>query len=309
MFYIRKMQNSSVERDEKSMSDQILEVQGLCKKYRGFEIQNVSFCLEAGYIMGLIGRNGAGKTTLMKLIQNIVRRNAGTVTINGYDNVKDEVAAKNEIGFIMEHPFFDRMSLEENARMFGRFYERYDHETVLSYLQRFQLDPNKEYGKLSKGMQTKFQLSFALSHQAKLLIMDEPTGGLDPIFRREFLSLLQEVADTERVGIIISTHITSDLDKIADYIALIDAGELIFYKTKEELMDEYWLVKGSRDLLKKIPDAEFISIRKYNQGFEALTCNKRKCMEYCSDTDQILFERASIDDIMYYINKGRSETI
>lgn len=291
------------------MENQILKVQGVCKKYSGFKLQNVSLELESGYILGLIGRNGAGKTTLMKVIQNIVIPDAGTVMINGFDSRKDEVAAKNEIGFIMEHPFFDRITLEKNAQLFGKFYKNYDHENVLKYLQRFELDKNQQYGKLSKGMQTKYQLAFALSHHAKLLIMDEPTGGLDPIFRREFLSILQEVAETEQVGIIISTHITSDLDKIADFIALIDDGELIFSKTKEDLMDEYWLVKGGRDLLKRIPETQFISIRKHNQGFEALTCNKKSVVEFCEDTDNILFERASIEDIMYYINKGRSEII
>lgn len=291
------------------MANQILEVSELCKKYRGFQIQNVSFSLEAGYILGLIGRNGAGKTTLMKLIQNIVIPNSGTVHISGLDYKKNEVKAKNEIGFIMENPFLDRISLKKNAALFGRFYKKYDPEIVASYMKRFDLNPEQEYGELSKGMQTKFQLSFALAHQAKLLIMDEPTGGLDPIFRREFLSILQEVAQEQEVGIIISTHITSDLDKIADYIALIDDGELIFYKTKEELMDEYWLVKGSRELLKKIPNSMFVSIRKRNQGFEALTSNKPMCERYCEDTDQVLFERASIEDIMYFINKGRRETI
>ena len=290
------------------MANQILKVKDLSKKYRGFEVKNVSFTLEAGYILGLIGRNGAGKTTLMKLIQNIVPKNSGTVTIHGYDHIKDEIAAKNKIGFIMEHPFFDRKSLEDNGKLFGKFYKEYDHQMLLQYLDRFELEHDQELGNLSKGMQTKFQLSFALSHQAKLLIMDEPTGGLDPIFRREFLSLLQEVAETEQVGIIISTHITSDLDKIADYIALIDDGELIFYKTKEDLMDEYWLVKGRRDLLKKIPKSAFVSIRKHSQGFEALTCDKKACVGYCNDTDSILFERASIEDIMYYISKERSET-
>lgn len=291
------------------MDNQILEVEGLCKKYRGFQLQNVSFGLEAGYILGLIGRNGAGKTTLMKLIQNVVVPNAGTVRINGYDYKKNEVEAKNEIGFIMEHPFFDQISLEKNAALFGRYYKKYDKSIVEDYLQRFGLDPKQDYGKLSKGMQTKFQLSFALAHQAKLLIMDEPTGGLDPIFRREFLSILQEVAEEHGVAIIISTHITSDLDKIADYIALIDDGELIFYMTKEELMDEYWMVKGSRELLKNIPNSAFISIRKRNQGFEALTNKKQQCESYCQETDQVLFERATIEDIMYFINKGRRETI
>lgn len=290
------------------MEQYILEVEGLCKKYKGFELKNVSFRLEAGYILGLVGRNGAGKTTLMKLIQNIILPNAGHVLLDGKPMEKNMIAAKNEIGFIMEHPFFDLMSLEQNVSLFGRFYEKHNQKKCMEYLKRFELDPAQNYGSLSKGMQTKFQLSFALSHEAKLLIMDEPTGGLDPIFRREFLSLLQEVAETENVAIIISTHITNDLDKIADYIALIDDGELMFYKNKEELFDEYWLVKGGRDMLKKLPEGTLIAVRKHNHGFEALTTCKSRC-EALDENCQLLFERASIEDIMYYINKGRREVI
>lgn len=291
------------------MQDHILTVEHLCKKYRGFEIKDISFSLEAGYIVGLIGRNGAGKTTLMKLIQNIVTKDSGRVTIAGYDHIKDEIKAKNEIGFIMDHPFLDEFSLEKNATMFGVFYEKYNHEKFLSYLERFDLSVKQEYGKLSKGMKTKFQLSFALAHDPKLLILDEPTGGLDPVFRREFLRLLQEIVEAENVSVIISTHITRDLDKVADYIALIDDGELVFYQTKESIMDTYWLVKGNRELLKKIPLDVFISIRKHQEGFEALTTECERCKKYVDDTDKILFEHAMIEDIMYYINKSRREVI
>lgn len=291
------------------MSNNVLEVENLSKKYKGFSIQNISFQLEEGFILGLVGRNGAGKTTLMKCIQNIVPHTSGTIRIAGIDVKKDEIRAKQQVGFVMEHPFFERMSLNRNASMLSRFYPSFDSNLFESYMKRFELDASKEYGQLSKGMQTKFQLSFALARKPKLLIMDEPTGGLDPIFRREFLTILQEVADTRNVGIIISTHITSDLDKIADYIALIDDGELIFYKTKEELLSEYWLVKGNKELLKKIPNSTFVSIRKHNLGFEALTCQRNICESYCEDTDQIVFEHASIEDIMYYVNKERRETI
>lgn len=291
------------------MSNCILEVKGLGKRFRGFELKNVSFDLEAGYILGLIGPNGAGKTTLMKLIQNVVIPSSGTVLVNGFDSRRDEVCAKNEIGFLMEQTFLERYSLEENAKLFGRFYESFHMETFLEYLERFELNKDQEYGKLSKGMQTKFQLSFALSHEARLLILDEPTGGLDPIFRREFLTLLQEVAEQENVGIIISTHITSDLDKIADYIAFLNEGELVFCKSKEELLDEYWMIKGERKLLKVIPNSCFVAVRSHNEGFEALTCQKSICERYCEVGSQVLFERASIEDIMYYISKGRKKIV
>ena len=287
------------------MKNQLLVVNNLCKKYRDFQLKNVSFTLDAGYILGLVGQNGAGKTTLMKLIQNIVAKTSGDVIIDGLDYKKNEIEIKNRIGFIMESPFFELYTLEENGKVFGRFYKHYNHKEFLGYLKQFGLAKEKKYGELSKGMQTKFQLSFALSHQARLLILDEPTGGLDPVFRREFLTLLQEVVESENIGIIISTHITNDLDKIADYIALIDQGELLFCKTKEELLDEYFMIKGRAEMLEQIPKSALISVRKYREGFEALTNQKDVCIENAGES--LVCEHASIEDIMFYVAKGRKE--
>ena len=289
------------------MSQSVLVVENLCKKYRGFQVSEVSFSLDSGYIMGFIGKNGAGKTTVMKLIQGIVRKKRGRVLINGIDISKDTIAAKNKIGFIMENPFLDKLTLLENGKLFGTYYKEFELDKFMNYLQQFQLEPNMMLGSLSKGMTTKFQLAFALSHNAKLLILDEPTGGLDPIFRRDFLALLQEVAETEDVGILISTHITSDLDKIADYITLIDNGSLVLSKIKEELYDDYKLVKGSREVLNKIPKNLFVSIRKYPEGFHALTECANTIKKIVTDTDHIMFEEVSIEDIMYYISKAGRE--
>lgn len=286
------------------MTQPVLWVENLCKKYRGFRVNEVSFSLEPGYIMGFIGRNGAGKTTVMKLIQSIVRKNKGCVLIDGIDISKDTIAAKNKIGFIMDSPFLDKLTLMENGELFGIYYKEFQREKFIHYLNEFQLDPHKKLSTLSKGMVTKFQLAFALSHNAKLLILDEPTGGLDPIFRRDFLTLLQGVAESENVGILISTHITSDLDKIADYITLIDNGTIMLSKTKEELYDDYKIVKGSREVLNKIPKDLFISIRKYPEGFSALTEHVQSIKNLVADTDYIKFEQATIEDIMYYISKA-----
>jgi ABC-2 type transport system ATP-binding protein len=291
-----------------SEGNMVLQVQGLHKKLQGFQIKNVSFSLEAGYIMGFIGRNGAGKTTIMKLIQNVIVKNSGKVTICGYDIRKQEIKAKNEIGFIVDNsPFIKKYTLLENAELFGKYYNNFDGNLFKTYLNRFQLDGNKNVISLSKGMESRFQLAFALAHSPKLLIMDEPTDGLDPIFRREFLSLLQELIEEEKMGILLSTHITSDLDKVADYITLVDRGGIILSQDKETLMDRYSIIKGDKELLRKIPNDKFIGVRRYSEGFEGMTEKLKEMNAFCSPSDNLVIQRATLDDIMYYYSK-RSKT-
>ena len=288
------------------MTKTVLQVKDLHKKFKDFEIKHISFSLEAGYIMGFIGRNGSGKTTIMKLIQNVVVKNAGTVTICGYDNRNQEIKAKNEIGFVADDcPFVKTFSLYENAELFGKYYKNFDKERFSSLLSRFGLEGNQNVLSLSKGMESRFQLAFALAHEPKLLIMDEPNDGLDPIFRREFLSLLQELVEEEKMGILFSTHITSDLDKVADYITLIDGGELVFTQDKESLMKRYRIIKGDLDLLKRIPADAFLGVRRYREGFEAMTDQLDKVKPYLRPTDNMVLQRATLEDIMYYYNKRR----
>jgi ABC-2 type transport system ATP-binding protein len=173
------------------------------------------------------------------------------------------------------------------------------------YLKRFGLDGNKNVLSLSKGMESRFELAFALSHNPRLLIMDEPNDGLDPIFRREFLSLLQELLQEEKMGILFSTHITSDLDKVADYITPVDHGEVILAKDKETLMEEYCIVKGSKELLSRIPEDKFIAVRRYPEGFEGMTADQKGITAYCTPSDNVMFQRADLEDILYYYSKRR----
>ncbi len=282
----------------------VLQVQGLHRNFGDFQIKDVSLTLDAGYIMGFIGRNGSGKTTIMKLIQNVILKDSGIVKICGYDNHKQEVKAKNEIGFVVDcSPFIKTYSLNENAELFGKYYDNFEMERFQSYLKRFHLDGRMNVLSISKGMESRFQLAFALSHNPKLLIMDEPTDGLDPIFRREFLRLLQELIEEEKMGILFSTHITSDLDKVADYITLIDKGEVILSKDKETLMEQYCIVKGEKELLTRIPVEKFISVRRYPQGFEGMTNQVKEIKAFCNASDNMLIQRANLDDIMYYYSK------
>lgn len=285
----------------------VLTIQGLNKRLGSFQIKNLKFSLEAGYIMGFIGRNGAGKTSVMKLIQNVTLKDSGTITVCGYDNVKQEILAKNEIGFVMEHaPFIKNYSLIENGELFGKYYTRFNMEHFMELLQRFQLDAKKELFSLSKGMETKFQLAFALAHDPKLLILDEPTDGLDPIFRKDFLKLLQELIQEEKMAMLLSTHITSDLDKVADYITMIDNGEIVFSENKEEIIDRYWIVKGNKELLKIIPKDKFVAVRNLGNSFEGMTEYYNEFKVGYGNQGNFVAQRANLDDIMYYISKGRS---
>lgn len=218
----------------------MLEVKGLSKKYFSFALQDVSFSLAPGYILGITGRNGAGKTTLIKQLIHPETSSGGTVIINGIDTKKEPLRAKQEIGVLMEdQPFLFDMTLEMNGTLLGAFYEQFDMEKFLACLKRFELNRDTRYRDLSRGMRMKFQLAFALAHAPKLLLMDEATGGLDVVFRREFYYLLQEAVEQELVSVIISTHVTEDLDKVADYVAFIEGGRMKFYESKEELYGKY----------------------------------------------------------------------
>ena len=220
--------------------ENVLEVTGLTKRYHSFTLKDVSFSLEPGYILGITGRNGAGKTTLINQLIHPETASGGSVIINGIDAKRDPVKAKQEIGVLMEEqPFLSDMTLEMNGELLGGFYDRFDRNKFHEYLKRFELYPDRTYRNLSRGMRMKFQLAFALAHSPKLLLMDEATGGLDVIFRKEFYYLLQEAVEKELVSIIISTHVTEDLDKVADYVAFIEGGKMKFYESKEELCERY----------------------------------------------------------------------
>jgi ABC-2 type transport system ATP-binding protein len=286
----------------------VLKITGLNKKMGSFQIKDINISLEAGYIMGFIGRNGAGKTTVMKLIQNVMVKDSGNVTISGFDNKKQEIQAKNEIGFIMEHaPFIKNYTLLENGELFGKYYTRFNMEYYSSLLHRFQLNGNKNIFALSKGMETKFQLDFALAHSPKLLILDEPTDGLDPIFRKDFLYLLQKLIEEEKMAVLLSTHVTSDLDKIADYITMIDNGEIVFSENKENILDRYRIVKGNKELQKKIPLNKFVAVRNLGNSFEGMTEYYNEIKMYGGSDCNVVSHKADLDDIMYYISKGRRQ--
>lgn len=290
---------------EQAAEAPVLEIEHLGKKRKGFVLRDINITLESGYIMGLIGRNGAGKTTIIQLILNSLCRNSGTIKINGWDNRKKETEAKNDIGFVVDDaPFFQHLSLEENGDLFGKFYKRYCKEKFQYYMKQFQLDKKLKLGQLSRGMLTKFQIAFALAHSPKLLLMDEPNAGFDPIFRRYFLTLLRELTEKDGMGILFSTHITADLDKIADYITMIDRGELIFSRTKEEMKDRYRIIRGDTEKFRELPPDFFVSVRRLNKGFEGMVDRKKSQLSLLEKYG-ITSEEADLENIMFYISRRR----
>lgn len=278
----------------------MLELNNVNKEfYEGFKIENLSFKLKPGYIMGFIGPNGAGKSTTIKMIMNLLKLDSGDIKIFGKDHVKDEVAIKDRIGFVYDQSYFyENLTIDDMKNIIAPFYSQWNEDTYKKYLDIFKLRWDFQIKKLSKGMKTQFAIALALSHNADLIIMDEPTAGLDPVIRREVLDLLYNVIQDEKKSIFFSTHITTDLEKIADYITYIKDGKLVFSKSMEEVMESYALVKGGPDQLNDEIKKNIMGLRETNVGFEALTDNPKEIRNILGA--DILIERPTLEDIMYY---------
>lgn len=281
----------------------VLDVRNLNKSYGDFCLNGLNFKLEKGYVMGFIGPNGSGKSTTIKSIMNLIKKDSGSISVFGMDNVKDERKIKEKIGFVYdENIFYGMLTINEMKNIIAGFYRRWDENKFKEYIKHFELNPNKVIDKLSKGMKIKFALALALSHGAELILMDEPTSGLDPAFRSELMDILYNVIQNEEMSIFFSTHITADLEKIADYITFINKGSMVFSESKEEVLQKYAIVKGSSKLLDLNIRNEFIGIRETASGFEALTNNKEKARILFNDSCKI--EKASLEDIMVYTIRG-----
>ncbi len=286
--------------------ENVLEVKNLTKEYDSFKLDNLSFSLGKGYIMGFIGPNGAGKSTTIKLIMNLVKKDSGNINLFGKDNRKYEKSVKERIGFIYdENHYYDDLTIERMKRIIAPYYPSWNESVFHSYLKRFDLNTKKRIKGLSRGMKTKFSLAVALSHGAELIIMDEPTSGLDPIFRSEILDILSEIIENGNCSVFFSTHITQDLERAADYITFINKGKLIFSKEKETILEDYALVKGPNNLLEEPNSFKgLVGFRRDKYGFSALF-EKMHLLDNL-DHEKIIIERPSIDDIMLYTIRGNS---
>ena len=255
----------------------ILQVENLSKTYPTFKLDNVSFSLEKGYIMGFIGRNGAGKTTTLKSMLRFVHPDCGNVSINGFDIEKDEFAVKNSIGFVSGlDGFYNSKKIKQVTDITKKFFSNWSDETYKNLLEKFNLDENKFIKNLSAGMKVKYQLAIAMSHDARLLILDEPTSGLDPVSRDELVILFQDyVADGEH-SILFSTHVISDLEKCADYITYIKKGKILDSCDVVSFKDKYLLVNGKKEDLTDELKSKVIGVHEHNFGFEGMILKSDK---------------------------------
>ena len=276
-----------------------LEVKDLSKSFDSFRLHNISFTLPKGYIMGLIGPNGSGKTTTIKLILNMLERSGGEIRIMGLDNIADEQKAKAELGVVFDTNYFsDDWQVTQVEKSISVFYPKWNSERFAEMLRKFQIVPTKKVKELSKGMQMKLMLACAFSYDAKLLILDEPTSGLDPVSRDELLQILSEYIEDGEHSVLFSTHITSDLERAADYITYINYGELFFTGSKDEFVDMFRIVKGGIRELSTDLDAKAIDIRTFSTGFEALVRT-----EDIGAFSTLSIEPATMDEIVVFTSK------
>lgn len=284
--------------------ENVIELNNVSKRLKAFSIESLNLQVKKGLITGFIGENGAGKTTTIKLMMNLLKPDQGEVKVFGLDYKTHEKEIKERIGFVYdENIFFEGLNLKDIKRIIAPAYKRWDDKLFNAYIEKFELPLNKAIKTFSKGMKMKVSLSLALSHHPELIIMDEPTAGLDPVFRQELLSLLQDLIMDENRTIFFSTHITTDLDKIADYIAFLQGGRLLFNQSKEALMDNYAIVKGDNSLLDPDTEKPFLKIDRKATGFTALTDNVSEVKQIFND--EVLIEQATLEEIMYYSKKER----
>jgi ABC-2 type transport system ATP-binding protein len=249
----------------------LLEVENLCKTFPTFSLKDVSFKIEEGYIMGFIGRNGAGKTTTLKSMLNFVKADKGTCVINGFDVSKDEIKVKESIGFVSgTDGFYQTTKIKTITNVTKKFFDNWNEELYKKLLSTFKLDENKKIKELSAGMKIKYQIALAMCHGAKLLILDEPTSGLDPVSRDELIMLFRDYISDGKHSILFSTHITSDLEKCADYITYIKDGKIIKSTDICSFKDEYILVAGKKEDLSDELKNNLIGLYEHSFGFEAL---------------------------------------
>lgn len=279
-----------------------LEVAHLNKSYKDFSLKDICLKLPKGSIMGLIGENGAGKSTTFKAILDLVKKDSGKVAFYGEalsDGAKD---LKEDIGVVFDGiSFYETLTPKQVGKIGASTYRNWDMAVYEDYIKRFNLDTNKEIKNFSKGMQVKLSLAFALSHHAKLLILDEATSGLDPVMRDDILDIFLEFVQDEEHAILISSHISSDLEKVADYITFIHEGRIVLSKTKDELIYDYGILRCKKDVFDKMAKEDQVAYRKTAYQYEVLVKDKKKM---AAKYKEAIVDAASLDEIMLIYVKG-----
>lgn len=284
-----------------------IEIKNLTKKYDGFTLYNVSFNVPKGSIMGFIGQNGAGKTTTIKALLDIIKPDSGSINILGMENNhQNKIEIKKHISAIFDEiPFDDAFNARQVGFIMSEIYSEWDNAKYKEYLERFELPEKRKIGQFSKGMKMKLQIASALSHNAKLLIMDEATTGLDPVVRNEILDIFLEYLQDENNSILMSSHITSDLEKIADSVTFIDHGNILLTGYKDDILENHGVIKCSKSDYAGIEKSDIISTRLNDFGAEVMTDKKSECMKKYSG---IVMDNTTLEEIMlFYVNRKKGE--
>lgn len=285
--------------------DVVLNVDRLVKKYEKFSLKEVSFQIPKGYIMGFIGRNGAGKTTVIKCIMDLIPFEAGSVEVFGLDSRRNSDEIRGRVGYVSEEQYFyENMAAGWNLEFFGSFYPKWDRDQGLSLMKKFDIDPSKKVSELSKGMKVKLALALALAHKPELLILDEPTSGLDPVIRNELLELLLEVVQDENCSIFFSSHITSDIEKIADFVTFIEDGRIVISDEKDAILDKWRLFKVENSCSIAGLSERLIGVKKGEFGFSGITDDAKSFIsELNGKYPDVRYkvEKISLDDLLVRI--------
>ena len=280
-----------------------IEINHLIKKYDSkFQLGEINLKMPSGTIIGLIGENGAGKTTLIKSILNILHIDKGSIKIFDKDYQKEENQIKEDIGVVLDNIFFPEiLNVKDIDSIMKDTYKNWDSDLYFKYLRDFNLPKDKQIKTYSKGMRKKLEIAASLSHHPKLLILDEPTSGLDPIARNEVIDIFRDFIQNEECGVLLSSHITSDLEHIADYITFINDGEIILSKTKDELIEQYGIVKCTESEFKKVDKQDYIKYKKTKYECELLVENKN---EFKKKYNINTVDKISLEDLMVLMVKG-----
>ena len=282
------------------MIENVIELKNLTKDYGDFKLDNISLSIPKGGICGFIGQNGAGKTTTIKLILDVINKDSGEIKVFGEDMKNNGTALKEHIGVVYdEMAFHDFLTPKQLNKIFKNIYKNWNEEEYFNYLKHFSLPTTKKCGDFSRGMRMKFQIAVAMSHNAELLIMDEPTSGLDPIVRSEILQIFQEYVMDENHTILFSSHITTDLEKIADEIVFINKGKIFLAGNKNDILENHKVIRCTKEDLDKINPFDIISRRSTSVCEELLV--KNAAIKY----SRLVCDPASLEDIIvFYVNKN-----
>lgn len=279
-----------------------IRLENVVKKYPKFMLDHINLELPKGCIMGLVGENGAGKTTLIKSILGLIKLTEGTIYVGEEMKSDEDNEWKNDVGVVMSGSSFpSNLNAKQICKIMGKIYSKWDDQVFYEYLRQFQIDENKYTKDYSTGMAMKLQIAVAFSHNARLLLLDEATSGLDPVARDEILEILQNFIQDENCTVLFSSHITSDLEKVADYITFLHKGKVIFSENKDELLYHYGVVRCSKDDYEKIDRGHVVGLRRNQFEYEVMIDNR---LEFSKKSKDLVVDNTTLEEIILFQIKG-----